>query len=34
VLDGSVLLLAGFVIVTGSWLIVGLAGLAIYRRMK
>jgi hypothetical protein len=34
VLDGSALLLGGFVAVTASWLLVGIVGLAVYRRMK
>jgi hypothetical protein len=32
VLDGSVLLLAAFVAITASWLLVGIFGVAIYRR--
>ena len=31
-LHGDVVLLAAFVFVTASWLVVGIAGLAIYRR--
>jgi hypothetical protein len=34
VLDGSALLLAAFVGITASWLLVGIFGVAIYRRNK
>jgi hypothetical protein len=34
VLDGSALLLAAFVAVTTSWLLVGIAGVAMYSRKK
>jgi hypothetical protein len=34
VLDGSALLLGGFVALTASWFLVGIVGVAIYRRMK
>jgi len=34
VLDGDVLLLAAFVGVTASWLLVGIFGVAMYRSKK
>jgi hypothetical protein len=34
VLDGTALLLGVFVAITACWLVVGIAGVAIYRRMK
>jgi hypothetical protein len=34
VLDGTALLLAGFVVVTTGWLVVGIVGVAVYRRRK
>jgi hypothetical protein len=34
VLDGTALLLGGFVAVTACWLVVGIVGVAMYRRMK
>jgi hypothetical protein len=33
-LNGSALLLAAFVGVTASWLVVGIVGVAIYRRKQ
>jgi hypothetical protein len=34
VLDGSALLLAGFVAVTSLWILVGICGTTMYRRKK